>query len=460
MKVLLLNPPGTRVYLRDYYCSKVSKAGNIFHPTDLLMLSGILAEQHTVSVIDALAERLTPDACLHQVATLDPHAVIALCGAVSWAEDQAFFVRLKAEHPRLRLMVSGDLVLEGPAAFPDEPPVIDALLLDFTSPDILTWLEGNGGDEIPNVIYRHQGAWRGRLPERTHDLPFTIPVPRHELFPERHYRFPLLRRRSFATVLTDYGCRHHCRFCVTGNLGYKWRPAANVLEELDTLATRGCRELYFNDQTFGLKRERTEALLRAMVDKRYGFGWACWTRVDLVDRELLALMRAAGCHTLMFGAEAADAEVLNEWGKGFQPEAVTSALQLCRQAGIRTLATFLLGLPGQDRAACLRTIAFACSCGCDFASFNVPVPRQTTALRRQALAEGWMDDRDVVFDQSGLVAAMGNGILSAAEIQALRRQAVRTFYLRPGYLARQLLAVRSPAELRDLFGFARATLSG
>ena len=43
-KVLLLNPPGTRPYLRDYYCSKVAKADYIYEPVDLLMLSGMLAE--------------------------------------------------------------------------------------------------------------------------------------------------------------------------------------------------------------------------------------------------------------------------------------------------------------------------------------------------------------------------------------------------------------------------------
>ena len=458
MKVLLLNPPGRLCYQRDYYCSKVSKADYLFHPTDLLILSGIVAIRHEVTVLDALAERLSPDACLQRIRMHSPDAVISLCGAVSWGEDQRFFAQLKRQLPQLRLMVSGDLVLEGPAAFPESGTAVDALLLDFTTSDLLAWLEGGLGEEIANVFYRYQGEWRGQLPVRPLDQSFTLPVPHHELFPEKHYRFPLLRRRNFATVLTDYGCQHHCRFCVTGNLGYKWRPVANVLEELDVLAARGCRELYFNDQTFGLKRERTEELLRAMVAKDYGFGWACWSRVNLVDRDLLALMRAAGCHTVMFGVEAADAEALDHWAKGFKPEAVVPALRLCRQLGIRTLATFLLGLPGQDRVACLRTIAFACDCGCDFASFNVPAPRPSTALRRQALAQGWLGSGDVVFDQSGVVAAMGNGILSGDEIRALRKRAVRSFYLRFGYLGRRLVAVRSVADLLGLVRFGLATL--
>lgn len=458
MKVLLLNPPGRLPYLRDYYCSKVSKADYLFHPTDLLILSGTIAARHEVSVLDALAERLSPESALQRIRGVDPDVVVLLCGAVSWDEDRLFCQDLKDWKPQLRLMISGDVVLEGAEALPPGGEAIDALLLDFTTEDVLAWLEKGCGEEIPNVVYRHLGRWIGRPAVRPRDLVFSIPPPRHALFPEQYYRFPLLRRRPFATVLTDYGCLHHCRFCVSGNLGYKWRSTENVLEELDTLAARGCNEIYFNDQTFGLKRERAEKLLRAMVERGYGFGWACWSRVDVVDAGMLELMKAAGCHTIMFGAEAADEELLHRWGKGFGPEVVREKLRLCRQTGIRTLATFLLGLPGQDRESCRRTIRFALESGCDFASFNVPVPRLTTELRRQALREGWIGQRDVVFDQSGIAVAMGNGLLDAGEIVRLRNEAVRRFYLRPTYLAKRLFAVRSAGELLGLLRFGRATL--
>ena len=43
MRVLLLNPPGRRTYLRDYLCSKTSKADYVYHPIDLVLLSGTLA---------------------------------------------------------------------------------------------------------------------------------------------------------------------------------------------------------------------------------------------------------------------------------------------------------------------------------------------------------------------------------------------------------------------------------
>ncbi|HBA25900.1 MAG TPA: hypothetical protein DCY98_00660, partial [Nitrospinae bacterium] len=83
MNILLLNPPGKKIYVRDYYCSKTSKANYIYHPIDLLLLSGILASRHSVDLIDAIAERLSPDDCLNRIANKKPDAIIALTGAVS-----------------------------------------------------------------------------------------------------------------------------------------------------------------------------------------------------------------------------------------------------------------------------------------------------------------------------------------------------------------------------------------
>ena len=45
MRVLLLNPPGRGIYIRDYFCSKTTKSNYLFHPIDLVMLSGTVASQ-------------------------------------------------------------------------------------------------------------------------------------------------------------------------------------------------------------------------------------------------------------------------------------------------------------------------------------------------------------------------------------------------------------------------------
>ena len=90
MHILLLNPPGHQAYIRDYYCSKVSKTNYLFPPVDLLILSGILAQDHYVSVVDAIADHQSADDVIRTFDSLKPDVVISLVGAVALADDLRF----------------------------------------------------------------------------------------------------------------------------------------------------------------------------------------------------------------------------------------------------------------------------------------------------------------------------------------------------------------------------------
>jgi hypothetical protein len=233
-----------------------------------------------------------------------------------------------------------------------------------------------------------------------------------------------------------------------GKLGYKVRPAGNVLDELEMLAAKGFKEIYFNDQTFGVLRERTLALCEGMNEKQLRFGWQAWTRVDLVDEQLLKVMQAAGCHTLLFGVETANENTLKSQNKGYSLEKVRRAFSLCRQLGIRTMATFIIGLPGDDENDVNHTIRFALELDPDYASFNVLVPRAATDTRTEALEKGWIQEGHVSLDQSGSFPIMGNEYLNADDVWRLKNEAIRTFYGRPGYWWRRLKNITTFYELR------------
>ena len=139
----------------------------------------------------------------------------------------------------------------------------------------------------------------------------------------------------------------------------------------------------------------------------------------------------------MLGVESASPAMLKAYRKGYKADQVAGGLQLVRDAGIRTVGTFILGLPEDTRESMEETIRLACTLPLDFASFSVAVPRFGTPLRLQAKAEGLIEDLRVM-DQSGETVAMATHTLSRQEVLALKRQAVRRFYLRPSYLLRRL----------------------
>lgn len=456
-KVLLLNPPGKKPYVRDYYCSKISKSNYLFHPVDLLILSGRLAELYEVGLVDAIADRMDENTCLSMINAFSPDVIVSLIGAVSLEEDIPFLERLKKEG-RL-IIVSGDASLENTEKWLNGYPFIDAVILDFTSDDIIYYLKGNHS-AITGMVYRTEEGISKVKPIRPRNEVFFLPIPRHDLFSSKNYRFPFVRHKKFATVLTDYGCPFRCSFCVMSTLGYRYREVENVIEELKTLKGLGKKEIFFIDQTFGINKKRTLDLCRRMKEEGFYLGWVCYSRVDLVNEEVIRGMKEAGCHTIIFGVESASEEILKKYQKGYNKTQIRDAFKLCKKYNIRTVATFILGLPEETEETANETIEFLKELDCDFASFNVAVPRMNTPLRQEAIKEGLITSDLEIMDQGGSSIAMPTRNLTMEQVQELKKKAIRGFYLRPSYLWRRLKGVSSLYELKEQVSEGLTLLKG
>lgn len=448
MRVLLLNPPGERIYIRDYFCSKTTKSNYLFHPIDLVVLSGTLAEEHEVEVLDAMAERLTPGEAAARIDLLAPEIIVSLVGSVSWPEDRAFLAD-QAGRGR-RVLAIGDVLHEGSEERLAQEPWLEAALHVFSNRDVLHHLAGER-EAIEDMTVRRPDGTPERLlrVERRHRKGgFRVPRPRHELFPRRGYHFSFARRTPFATVLSDYGCPYPCSFCVMSTLGWQTRPVADVLEEIDHLRAAGTTELFFLDQTFGVQRERARELCDGLAE-RGDLSWTAFTRPDTATDELLADMRRAGCHTVILGVESADDALLELYRKGYRASVVADAFTRARRHGLRTVGTFIIGLPEETRDSLERTLALAVELEMDFLSLNVAVPRFGTPFRKQVLELGLAEADELVMDQAGEEAFLPTQTLDRGEMLALKKRMVRRFYLRPGYLWRRLRDVRGWRELRD-----------
>jgi hypothetical protein len=453
-KVLLLNPPGDRLYLRDSYCSKVSKAAYLTPPMDLLAISGYLEGGHEIRALDAMAGRLSFQAALERVAEIGPDLIVSLVGQASLANDLGFFARLKAGFPRARLIVSGDAGFDDTEKLLRENRSIDAVLLDYVSRRWLPYME-KAYDKAADIAFLDGGRYRARRSAPARE--YSIGLPRHGLFPYRKYRMPFARALPYAGVATDFGCPFKCGFCLTGRLPYKLRPVAEVVGELEYLKKLGIRYFSFGDQTFGADRQRTENLLSAMIGKGLDLPWACFARADLLDEPAVKLMRRAGCDLAMIGVESGDQGLLDRYGKGLTIGRIREAFALCRRLGIRTVATFILGLPGEIRETAERTVRLALELDPDFASFNAAVAKPLTPLAAEARLRGWL--RPGPADQSGS-SNLATGNAGPEAVEAWVKKAARRFYLRPGYLMRRLMSMSSFTELGINLAEAAALLRG
>ncbi|MFQ5737463.1 MAG: B12-binding domain-containing radical SAM protein [Acidobacteriota bacterium] len=449
-KIVLLNPPGRRLYLRDYFCSKVSQADYINHPIDFLYLSGLLKDVGEVSLLDAIVQRLDARTCLDRVERLDPDVVVGLIGSVSYSEDVPFY-RSLSQRVGARLVLIGDILIDHREERLAELPFVSAFLHDFSSDDLRIYLEGAPDGRRPNnMTVRERGGISAFPIERPKGEEFSLPVPQHRLFLGHPYRYPFVRHRRFATVMTEFGCPYSCNFCIMSTLGWKIRPVSNVLEELDSLARLRVREIFFLDQTFGIGRERAQQLLSEMQRVGYGFGWLCFSRPDVVSDRLLLQMKAAGCHTVILGVESANQRILRAARKDYTREAIQEGFQLCARHGIRTVATVIIGLPEETEESFQETLALLRRLGPDFVSFNVAVPRMGTPLRQRALSLGLIESDFEIMDQSGHPVAMQTLTLSRARVAAMKQRALGEFYFNLGYLGERARKWGKSWNLSDL----------
>ncbi|XOB40302.1 MAG: B12-binding domain-containing radical SAM protein [Candidatus Nealsonbacteria bacterium] len=446
-KILLLNLPGDEIYLRDYYCSFISEGDFVWHPVDLTVLSGILSLDYHIEVIDAIAEKIGFQECYEKISLMDIDTIIFLSGAVSWEKDKEFLEKIKKKRP-LRLIGTGDLFLFQGEKILRENKFLDGLILDFTDSEILKFLSGEKGS-FKNIIYRSEKEiFLPRKIKREKEI-FSLPLPRLDLFPIKRYNFPIARYFPFATIIASLNCPYHCRFCIYNNLDFKWRDVDNVVEELKYIYSLGIREVRFRDNTFGANRNQALDICRKMILNNFNFSWSCSSRVDVLDKKLLEIMKKSGCHTIQFGVESGNQETLDRFNKGFTLNRVREMFSLCQRLDIRTMAHFILGLPGENQETVLNTLRFAIELNCDFATFNIAAPRVGTDLRKNAISKGWLIDNALKSsDTVRTYPVIKTEKLSQKKLWELRNKAIRKFYLRPHYIIKRILNLKSSYELK------------
>ncbi len=431
--VLLLNPPGRLVYIRDYYCSKVSRTGYTFPPIDLLHAGAVFSKRGwRTQAIDAIVQGLDVETTISQIERMAPDAIFVLVGAVSVDEDTEFLELLRRRVPRARLIGSGDVLREHGREW-IEAGLLDAAALDFSSQSPVRYAEGET-EGLDDLIYRTgddivaQPVGKGKV--------VALGLPPHELFRDFPYRFPFARSRPFASVLTDFGCPYRCSFCVMATLHYHGRPLDEIAREFQHLRSLGIREFALWDQTFAINRARAVDVLALLPDGPDRFSWTCFTRPDCIDLELAKMMAAKGCHTVIMGVETAKATSLESIQKDFTTDVMRTAFPFCREAGLETVATVIVGLPGESEEDIEATIDFVCELDPDYLSVHTAIPRAGTTLRKEMIAGGLISDRLANMDQSGEVVVVPSDTLDRETILALRKRFNRRFYLRPHILFR------------------------
>ncbi|MFK8037962.1 MAG: radical SAM protein [Crocinitomicaceae bacterium] len=442
-RILFLNPPGKKIYIRDYYCSKVSKAYYLPQPVDLLIQSSFFSSEYEVMVLDCIAEKISIEEALAKIKHFNPGYIVGQIGSVSLIEDSIFYESVRNQNPNIVIACSGDALLEKYAEKFTRYQWLNVIITNFFIDGFKQFIEDK--DSAEGIVYVKDEELIVKDSKRS--KPLDMGIPQQHLF-KGNYRMPFANALPMATVLTNYACPYPCTFCIMSTLPYTARTAKSIITELIYLKEKGYKFIYFSDQTFYQSKAITTEVLEWMIAEDYGINWMCFSRVDVVDEKQLKLMKAAGCNLIMFGVEWAEDALLEHYKKHYTTDQIKTTFALSKKIGIQRLGTFLIGVPGQSKESILNTIEFAKTIDADYASFNVAVPRSNTSFREEALADGLIDDTLEVMDQSGNEVTIGTGELSRDELQKLKNKAYRSFYFRPKYILKRMARLSNFTEFK------------
>ncbi|MHB8066516.1 MAG: B12-binding domain-containing radical SAM protein [Desulfobaccales bacterium] len=281
-----------------------------------------------------------------------------------------------------------------------------------------------------------------------------VPFPARRSSPYQRYSSILARRNPVTIMMTSRGCPFSCIFCNRMGRRYRCHSAAYVLAEVQEIVDLGIKEIFIHDDTFTLNRDRVEAICQGLIQRRYDLVWEARTRLDLVDEELLNLMARAGCQRLSFGVESGSARVLESMRKAIQLDRAEKVFSWCRQAGIVTLADFMLGNLNEELEDIQKTFDLVKKLDPDYVQFSICSPYPDTPLYALGRSRGLIP-RDVWLDFAKdplkeFASPVWTENFSEEELRRLIRQAYRAFYLRPKFIWKEFTKINSLSQLKLL----------
>ena len=430
MRVLLVNPFQQRL---------VAKKGRIYNrkwtPLDLANCAALLQREGVdVSIIDANAEQIGP-LDLARRAKACQKVFITSTSLDRWQCPQLDITPfLNTVHalndvvPEVYVMGTHGTVR--PAEMLQEAGA-RAVIRGEPEYTVLELCDSHPLSEVRGITFRDGNRVVSTADQRPLNLD-DLPLPAFHLLPMGLYRYEVLGDH-FSLFEMSRGCASHCTFCLlkTYGPGVRRKHVDRLIHEIEhAVKNFGVRNAYFFDLEFTVMRNQVMELCRYLIKRQLDLTWCCQTRLDLVDDELLGLMKRAGCRLIHSGVEAGSDRVLGVVEKGITIRQIEAGIRKIKAAGIETACFFIMGFPESTLEDMNDIVRFAKRLNPTYALFHVAAPYPGTRLYEQVRRmAGFRLSDDTLFPEAI------EGRFTLKELKAMTRKAYLQYYTRPSYIA-------------------------
>jgi len=374
LKVLFVYPP-TQI---KFGKSKLSP------PLGVLYLASVVEKAgHDIKVVDMRVKDEKPEEVRRYVNSFRPD-VVGISGITT---DYPFCLRMATAFKKFKPGVIN--IMGGPHVTFTAEEVLEK------NKDVDIIVRGEGEDtfirllkafsqasslnSVEGITFRYKGKITSTKQRPYIDDLDKLPSPARHLVPLKDY--------EYISIITSRGCPYQCTFCSTRLMWgprYRTRSPFKIVDEMQNISERlGFRRITLEDDNFTFDQARAKEICNEIIKRKLDVNWSCSTRVDNFDRDLLCMMKKAGCDEIYLGIESGSQKTLNMVKKDLSVDTIRRGIKILKKEDIEFTASFIIGFPWETEEDIRETLRFATEVNAKRVQFHFPVPYPGTEFRRK-----------------------------------------------------------------------------
>jgi len=380
VKVLLINPKISLDLSRSATC-----------PLGLLSIASFLnAKGHTAVIFDGMVET---GSAKKKIRGFNPDVVgISLISPM--AGRDALRISRYAKKLNKPVVWGGHFI----STFPElalQEGCVDYVVIgegEITFSELLDALQsGSPAENINGLAYKDGSRVRITGQRAFADLS-TFPVIDWSLVkPEKYFQY-FFGVKKMIYVYFSKGCPGKCTFCINPTFQrstHRRRPAEHIIAEIEYLIKHcGIDSVNFADEYWHPGKEEMQRFFDLIEQKQLKFSWGVQTRLGSLDRGDLQKMYNAGCRWILFGIESGCKERNRQIKKGVDLDKAKEIFAACREIGLTTQSSFIIGFPGETEEELKESVRFGLSLNANLCPFSMLFLQPGTEMYNDAVAKG------------------------------------------------------------------------
>lgn len=462
MKICLVNAP----YREEVY-GDVKDVSLLDVPLGICYLASVLIQAgYEVSLTDADAEKLKIIDISKKLEKENPDIIGLTCTTPMVSSVKKTAETLKNAFSEAKIIVGGPHVTAVPEDLLKEK-YIDVAVIgegEHTLVELVKLIEENKSlRNCKGIAFKEDGKII-----RTESRPLicdidALPIPARHLLPYEKYKHSDLierkTKKNYANIMSSRGCPYKCIFCgsrTTFGGVVRFRNPKLVVDEIEECYNKLNVGIFgFSDDTLTVKKEHITEICNEILKRKLDISWIAQARVNTVDKEMLQLMKKAGCSAVHYGYESGSQTILDNIKKGITLQQSIDATKITKEVGLKIHGYFMIGNPGETIETAKQTINFAKKLDPDTAQFTIATPFPGTEFYQMFLNKGRSleEFKDYTF-YSNIVFMPDN--MTKEQLLKLHKQAYKEFYLRPKYIFKAIKRLRSIKTIKQTFAGFKA----